>query len=204
MRANEFITEAELDPTGWGSTPYGTDIDYFGLRVQMKPSTFLKLALPLSGGAINPEVEKHMKAGGKIAYPMLDIQIPPEWDDGNYKKSARVVSHEGRNRMTNWIKLKGDEPVQVNLVPRGGLRRRDFKPEWIKELSNGLFSEGGNYISQPFDISTALEEDMSRRGFLGALGAMAATGAQAATGLKAPKDFTVLSNNTNNEIDQGS
>ena len=45
MRAIEFINEASLDPSGWGSTPYGTDIDYFGLRVQMKPSTFLRLAM---------------------------------------------------------------------------------------------------------------------------------------------------------------
>lgn len=45
-----------------------------------------------------------------------------------------------------------------------------------------------------------LEEDMTRRGFLGALGAAAATGAQAATGLKAPKEFNVLSNNPQNEI----
>lgn len=49
-------------------------------------------------------------------------------------------------------------------------------------------------------LQDIIAEDMSRRGFLGALGAAAATGAQAATGLKMPKEFNVLSNNPNNEI----
>ena len=43
-------------------------------------------------------------------------------------------------------------------------------------------------------------EDMTRRGFLGALGAAAATGAQAATGIKVPKEFNMLGNNSHNEI----
>lgn len=43
-------------------------------------------------------------------------------------------------------------------------------------------------------------EDISRRGFLGALGAAAATGAQAATGIKVPKEFNMLGNNSENEI----
>lgn len=159
MRAIEFINEASLDPSGWGSTPYGTDIDYFGLRVQMKPSTFLRLALPLGSAESNPEVEKHMKAGGKIAYPMLDIEIPDSWKDGDYSKPAKVVDHEGRNRMTQWIKLKGDDPIQVNIRPRGGLRRRDLNDDYIEALSKGLVSQHGNFISGPlFPTDSALEE----------------------------------------------
>lgn len=158
MRAREFTTEAVLDPGGWGETPYGTDIDYFGLRVQMKPSTFLKLALPLGSAETNPEVEKHMRAGGKIAYPMLDIEIPKDWEDGDFSEPAKVVSHEGRNRMFNWIKLKGDDPIQVNIKPRGWHRRKHLTPDHIQALSNGLISQRGNVIPSPFEADTALEE----------------------------------------------
>jgi hypothetical protein len=158
MKIKEFINEAVLDPSGWGNTPYGTDIDYFGLRVQMKPSTFLKLALPLTSSVTNPEVEKHMKAGGKIAYPMLDIEIPDEWREGDFSQPAKVVDHEGRNRMKTWIELKGDDPIQVNIRPRGGLRRRDLNDDYIKALSTGLISQSRNLIRNPFDANTALEE----------------------------------------------
>ena len=144
MKINEIITEAVLDPSGWGQTPNGTDIDYFGLRVQMKPSTFLKLALPLGSAETNLEIEKYMGSGGKIAYPFLEIKIPPEWEDGVFEEAAKVVGHEGRNRMTVWIKMKGDDPVQVNLLPRGGMRRRDLNDNIIKALSQGLYSQRNN------------------------------------------------------------
>jgi len=48
--------------------------------------------------------------------------------------------------------------------------------------------------------SEIIAEDLTRRGFLGAIGAGAATGAQASLGLKMPTDFNVLSNNPQNEI----
>jgi predicted chitinase len=52
-------------------------------------------------------------------------------------------------------------------------------------------------------VEKDIDEDMTRRGFLGALGALGATaaaGAQAATGLKPPKEYNLLGNNANNEI----
>lgn len=154
MRAYEF-DEAVLDPTGWGKTPYGIDIDYFGLTVQMKPSTFLKLALPLTSATINPEVEKHMQAGGKIAYPMLDIAIPEEWEKGKFDIPAKVTSHEGRNRMTNWIKLHGDNPVSVNIKPNGWYRRSHLTDKHIAAINNGLISQRGTLVKGPlFDADT--------------------------------------------------
>lgn len=48
--------------------------------------------------------------------------------------------------------------------------------------------------------SDFINENMTRRGFLGALGAAAATGAAHATGLKAPASYNLLTNNTNNEL----
>lgn len=160
MKVNEIINEAVLDPSGWGQTPYGTDIDYFGLRVQMKPSTFLELALPLGQAETNPEIEKHMQGGGKIAYPMLDIEIPDSWEEGDFSEPAQVVSHEGRNRMKTWIKLKGNDPIQVNIRPRGWYRRKHLTPEHIEAISKGLISERGNFVKGPlFSTDTALEED---------------------------------------------
>ena len=174
----ENMNEAEWDIKGWGETPYGTDIDYFGLRVQLNPSTFLKLALPLERNAVNPSVEKHMKSGGKIAYPTLDIRIPTEWEDNDFSKPAKVVSHEGRNRVTNWLKMKGNDPIQVNLIPLGGLRRRDFKKEWIDALNKGIISERGTFISGPlFDSETVLENDNDHFKTLAATGKWGTMGA---------------------------
>jgi predicted chitinase len=159
MRAHEFLLEAELDPSGWGQTPYGSNVDYQGLKVKMRPSTFLKLSNPLTAGTENPKVAQHMLAGGKIAYPFLEIKDPDEWEQGDFSRPAKVVGHEGRNRMTQWIKMKGDEPIQVNLFLRNANRRRYITDEMIQELSRGLISEWGYYITDVFDANTALEED---------------------------------------------
>jgi predicted chitinase len=178
MRAKEFTTEAVLDPGGWGETPYGTDIDYFGLRVQMKPSTFLKLALPLGSAETNSEVEKHMRAGGKIAYPMLDIEIPDGWEKNDFSDPGKVVSHEGRNRMKTWIALKGDDPIQVNIKPRGWYRRKHLTPEHVEAISKGLFSQRGNLVNGPlFPTDSALEEGWKNWVAGAAIGAAALGGA---------------------------
>jgi hypothetical protein len=158
MRAKEFITDAVLDPTGWGSTPMGTDIDYFGLQVQMRPSVFLKLSHPLASTDQNPDIEKHMQSGGKIAFPFLEIREPAEWEDGDFSQLAKVVGHEGRNRMTHWIKIKGDDPIQVNLFLRGANRRRYITDEMIQALSAALVSQTGQVVQNPFDAGSALEE----------------------------------------------
>ena len=158
MRASEFLNEAELDPTGWGATPQGTDVDYFGLKVKMRPSTFLKLSHPLNTGEQNPDIEKYMQGGGKIAYPFLEIKDPVEWEDGDFSQVGKVVNHEGRNRMTHWIKMKGDEPIQVNVFLRGANRRRYVTDDMIQALSQGLISQTGQLVRNPFDANTALEE----------------------------------------------
>jgi hypothetical protein len=152
------LDETELDSTGWGATPQGTDIDYFGLKVKMRPSTFLKLSHPLNSGEQNSDVEKHMQGGGKIAYPFLEIKDPVEWEDGDFSQQGKVVNHEGRNRMTHWIKMKGDEPIQVNVFLRGANRRRYVTDDMIQALSQGLISQTGQLVKNPFEASTALEE----------------------------------------------
>jgi hypothetical protein len=152
------VNEAELDPRGWGETPQGTDVDYFGLKVKMRPSTFLKLSHPLGSSDRNADVEKHMQGGGKIAYPFLEIKDPVEWEDGDFSQLGKVSNHEGRNRMTHWIKMKGDEPIQVNVFLRGANRRRFVTNDMIQAMSQGLISQTGQLVKNPFDASTALEE----------------------------------------------
>lgn len=161
MRAKEFIIEVTIDNVrGAGAVPYNQKIDYFGLRVMMKPSVFLKLALPL-GQHHSAELEKYIADGGAIGAPFLDIKIPQAWDDGDFSKFAQVSGHEGRNRMTAINKLEGDAPVEVHLLPRGGYRARDLTPEFIKKLQQGLYAEdGNNLVSGPLFVtsSTSINE----------------------------------------------
>ena len=110
----------------------------------MKPSTFLKLGLPLR---LNPDEKKKIDYIKKeldntgIGAPFLQIEIPEEWEKGVTDKPARVVGHDGRHRMMAIQSAEGDTPVEVHLFPRG-YRNRDFKahPEWIEELNNGLIT----------------------------------------------------------------
>lgn len=150
MRAIEFINEVTIDNSkGWGATPQNADVNYFGLRVAMKPSTFLKLARPLESNTENSDVEKHIASGGSIGSPFLDIQIPPEWEDGDFTKSARVRQHEGRNRMTAILKHEGDTPIEVHIFLRGGMRRRDITDGIITALNKGVINEIGTFLSGP-------------------------------------------------------
>jgi len=100
MRLRELLSEVKIDnKQGAGAVPYNQEIDYFGLRTAMRPSTFLRLAAPL-GQEHSAELEKYIADGGAIGAPFLEIKIPMEWDDGDFSKPAQVAGHEGRNRMT--------------------------------------------------------------------------------------------------------
>jgi hypothetical protein len=159
MRAKEFIIEVTIDNVrGAGAVPYNQEIDYFGLRVMMKPSIFIKLAAPL-GQPHSAELEKYIADGGAIGAPFLDIAIPKEWDDGDFSKVAQVSGHEGRNRMTAIKKLEGDTPVEVHLLPRGGYRARDLTADFVKKLQQGMYAEGStNLVSGPLFESGSLNE----------------------------------------------
>jgi len=161
----EYITKSPLDEVtidnknGWGSVPLNQDVDYFGLRTQMKPSVFLALAVPL-GQDHSTKIEQHIASGGAIGAPFLYITVPEEWDNGDFSKPAKVSGHEGRNRMSIVKKLEGDAPVEVHLFLRGGLRARDLTPEFIKHINAGLIHEGGHrFISGPLFITELQESE---------------------------------------------
>ena len=142
MRANEFTTEYKVDNReGLGAVPNNQDVDYFGLRVMMKPSTFLKLALPLDSPVSVDHIVQHLKNGGSLGAPFLNVSIPEEWEDSDISKPAIVSGHEGRNRMLAIQKVEGDNPVEVHLFFRGGLRARDIKPEFVKAMRSGMINQ---------------------------------------------------------------
>lgn len=126
---------------GWGAVPLNKSVDYHGLRVLMRPSVFLKLAVPDPLGSSVEAITRHIQGGGTIASPFLDISIPSEWEDGDFSKKASVTGHEGRNRMRAVLAVDGDDPIEVHLIPRHGYRRRHIQDSWIDSMQSGMYSE---------------------------------------------------------------
>ena len=154
MRAQEFVVEYKINnQSGIGSVPKNQEIDYFGLRVAMRPSTFLKLALPMPNTAQDQEAVEYVKQQKDtlgIGAPFLEIDIPEAWESGDLSKPARIVGHDGRHRMAAIMQSEGDDPVEVHLFPMG-LRRRHFdaNPEWEQELNNVIVGQRGNTVPGP-------------------------------------------------------
>lgn len=154
MRAQEFVTELKIDNRkGLGAVPNNQDIDYFGLAVSMKPSTFLKLALPLNTARPEEEqtidyIQQNLDTQG-IGAPFLEVNIPQEWESGDFKKQAAVVGHDGRHRMYAILRDQGDTPVEVHIFPRGGMRRRDITNDMIDALRQGIITQRKAYMAGP-------------------------------------------------------
>ena len=148
---SQGLNEHDMDNTdGWGATPINGNVDYMGLRVMMRPSTFLKLALPLKEPKSSADIIKHIEQGGHIASPFLILEIPAEWDDGDFSKPARITGHEGRNRMIALQELEENQPQEVHIFPQG-LRNKHMTPEFIKNMNNQLIPERQEQpISGPF------------------------------------------------------
>mgnify|MGYP003347840076 CR=1 FL=1 len=131
------LTEVKIDnQNGAGATPDNANIDYKGLRVLMRPSVFLKLAAPLNMPH-SEKLEAYIAQGGAIASPMLIVDIPEAWEQGDFQPLAQVTDHEGRNRASVILKLEGDEPIEVHLFPRY-FRHRHITDQWIEALNRGL------------------------------------------------------------------
>lgn len=146
MRAQEFIDEYKIDNrNGIGAVPYNQDVDYFGLRVRMRPSTFLKLALPMNNSEQDRASIDHIiqqKDSEGIGAPFLNISIPDSWESGDLRQPAKVTGHDGRHRMAAILKSEGDDPVETHLFP-AYLRHRDFEqhPEWVERLNQDIISQ---------------------------------------------------------------
>lgn len=125
--------------SGLGAVGVNQRIDHLGLRVMMRPSVFHRLAFPLTRErAPSADALKELMAQGvAIGPPLLEVEIPAEWEYGDFRQSARVTGHEGRNRMYAAMELYGDEPVEVHLFDPM-YRRSQLTREWIERLKDGI------------------------------------------------------------------
>jgi hypothetical protein len=162
MRAQEFVTELNIDnKKGWGQTPNNANVDYKGLLVKMRPTTFLKLAAQLT---IGPEEKakiatliKHNQSGGTFGAPTLYISIPREWEDGNMIDGiGRVTGHEGRHRMNAELEMTGDTYVETHIFISGFRTKNwakdnqnDYTEEIITELATRMETEDGKVFTRP-------------------------------------------------------
>ena len=153
MRALEFITELKIDnKRGLGAVPHNADVHYFGLRTVMRPSTFLKLSLPLDKNSPEErETINHLKSkinDQGFGAPFLTIAVPPEWEDDDFSMEARVRDHDGRHRMYAIQEETNDAPVETHIfLPH--FRRRDITEPIIRQLRNGVLSQNGHFIGGP-------------------------------------------------------
>ncbi len=143
MKINEVIID---NKNGRGVVPNNQDVDYFGMRVNMKPSTFIKLASKL-GRDPEPEMIDYIKQGGAIGSPFLVINVP--WDEDDDSK-LQVRGHEGRNRMLAILKAEGDAPVETHLFFSGKFNRaRHLEPEFMDAIKKELISQDDQLVSGP-------------------------------------------------------
>lgn len=134
LRVPTTVKEVEIDNrNGRGAVSNNMEIDYFGLRVKMRPSVFLKLAAPLGRDA-SDEMKDYIRKGGAIGAPFLIINV-----DGD---NVEVVGHEGRNRMIAVSSVEGDAPVETHLFFRGDVSRaRHLTPEIVARIRAGMTQE---------------------------------------------------------------
>jgi spore germination cell wall hydrolase CwlJ-like protein len=144
-KISEYKADNDMNGKGLGTTGYNANVDYRGLRVLMKPSVFLSLAAHLPSPTSVDYIVQHMEQGGALGSPFLIVDIPEQYFDGDFTglNYAKVVGHEGRNRMLAIQKLEGDEPCEVHIFGYGELRARHFTPEIIEQLQLAMRNQDG-------------------------------------------------------------
>ena len=153
MRVIDIINENIIDEInidnnkGIGATPNNRDIDYKGLRVLMRPKTFIRLAAPLNrqDATSIDFIKNKIESGEGIASPYLTIEIPEQWKDGSIEVPAKVIGHDGRNRMWAVEEEEGNDPIEVHLFFYN-MKASDIKPEWIERLKKGMIMQGSSGV----------------------------------------------------------
>ena len=96
-----------------------------------------------------------MENGGALGSPFLIVDIPEQYFEGDFTglNFAKVVGHEGRNRMLAIQKLEGDEPCEVHLFGYGEIRARHFTKDMIEQLQVALRNQDGKLVfAKPGDL----------------------------------------------------
>lgn len=132
---------------GIGAVPNNQNVDYLGLRVTMLPSIFLKLAAPMGNSDISFFVQS-LEQSKPFGAPFLVINLPSQWENGNFKKLAQVSSHEGRHRMSAIYELYGDIPVETHLFFSSGVRNRHLTDDVKSALNKAIVPESGKTVVQ--------------------------------------------------------
>jgi N-acetylmuramoyl-L-alanine amidase len=147
-KISEYKADNDMNGKGLGTTGYNANVDYRGLRVLMKPSVFLSLAAHLPSPTSVDYIVQHMKDGGALGSPFLIVDIPEKYFEGDFTglNFAKVVGHEGRNRMLAIQKVEGDDPCEVHIFGYGELRKRHFTPEIIEQLETAMRNQDGKLV----------------------------------------------------------
>lgn len=134
---------------GLGSVPFNQSVYYHGFVAEMRPSTFLRLALPHDDERVDAakKLVALVEEGYALGIPFLDIDLDDERFD-----APKIKGHEGRGRMLAVQMLNGDSSVPVHVILRGGMRSHHITPHHIEQLKEGVISEGpeGRLIISPF------------------------------------------------------
>jgi hypothetical protein len=150
---NESLDEVRINnASGVGAVPYNADVDYFGLQVQMRPSMFLKLALPMDPH--DPEERKAIEfCKGEltqrgIGAPFWHVSVPEAWEQGDFSLEARVKGQDGRHRCHAILEKEGDDAIEMHIFI-AHTRRRDITDEMIENLQNGILNQLGQFVRGP-------------------------------------------------------
>ena len=138
------LNELKIDNVnGLGSVPWNQEVDYMGLRVLMKPSTFLQLSLPLNMNDDDKKTIQHLeKEKDTIGFGAPFLQVDME------RSIPRITGHDGRHRMIAIQATEGDHPVEVHIFPKG-MRNKDMTPEVVSKLNDLVVSQNGKYVPGP-------------------------------------------------------
>lgn len=152
MKIKEIFQKNDInifdDNKGLGAVPDNLNVDYKGLRVLMLPSVFLELSKKTDQYKSVHLIKNHILQGGKIGHPFLILEIPTEWRKNNFRKAAKVVSHEGRNRVKAIIEIFGDIQIEVHIFALK-YRNHDFDNRWLESIKNKLISENNHVVKNP-------------------------------------------------------
>ena len=137
MESFTALHEVNIDnKNGRGAVPNNQEIDYFGLRVKMRPSIFIKLAAKTNSKA-SDEMIDYIKNGGAIGAPFLMFDVPKGMEE-----PPTVVGHEGRHRMMAILAAENDSPVEVHIFPRGSIfRAKHINKDVERYMKQSAFKE---------------------------------------------------------------